>query len=70
MAETCNLIPGRTSRQGTPLHEGKLAAAYRMDDVPIPLRPAFESPYPSEEEMLRKNEKRVRELKAEEIREP
>ena len=25
---------------------------YRMDDVPIPLRPAFESPYPSDEAIL------------------
>src|SRR5205085_919572 len=25
---------------------------YRMDDVPIPLRPAFDSPYPSDEEVL------------------
>ena len=37
---------------------------YRMDDVPIPLRPAFESPLPSDEEVLRKIERRVRELKA------
>src|SRR5438445_879513 len=35
---------------------------YRMDDVPIPLRPAFESPYPGDEEVLRKIEKREREL--------
>jgi formylmethanofuran dehydrogenase subunit B len=35
---------------------------YRMDDVPIPLRPAFESPYPSDEEVLKRIEKRVREL--------
>jgi len=27
---------------------------YRMDDVPIPLRPAFESPYPSDEEIVRR----------------
>ena len=26
---------------------------YRMDDVPIPLRPAFDSPYPSDETVLR-----------------
>lgn len=26
---------------------------YRMDDVPIPLRPAFDSPYPSDETILR-----------------
>src|SRR5205807_5453228 len=35
---------------------------YRMDDVPIPLRPAFDSPYPSDEEVLRKIEKRIRDL--------
>ena len=26
---------------------------YRMDDVPIPLRPAFESPFPSDEKVLK-----------------
>ncbi len=36
--------------------------AYRMDDVPIPLRPAFASPYPSDEEVLRRLEGRIREL--------
>ena len=35
---------------------------YRMDDVPIPLRPAFESPYPSDEEILTAIRERVREL--------
>ncbi len=35
---------------------------YRMDDVPIPLRPAFDSPYPSDEEVLKRIEKRIREL--------
>ncbi len=35
---------------------------YRMDDVPIPLRPAFDSPYPSDEDVLQRIEKRVREL--------
>src|ERR1700730_16159952 len=35
---------------------------YRMDDVPIPLRPAFESPYPSDEEVLKRIEKRIRQL--------
>ncbi len=35
---------------------------YRMDDVPIPLRPAFDSPYPSDEEVLKRIEKRVCEL--------
>ncbi|RME32542.1 MAG: formylmethanofuran dehydrogenase subunit B [Gammaproteobacteria bacterium] len=37
--------------------------AYRMDDVPIMLRPAFESPYPSDEELLRAITDRVRELR-------
>src|SRR5258708_6865251 len=35
---------------------------YRMDDVPISLRPAFESPYPGDETVLRAIEQRVREL--------
>jgi formylmethanofuran dehydrogenase subunit B len=35
---------------------------YRMDDVPIPLRPAFESPYPADEVILKGIAKRVREL--------
>ncbi|MBM3972256.1 MAG: formylmethanofuran dehydrogenase subunit B [Planctomycetes bacterium] len=35
---------------------------YRMDDVPIPLRPAFDSPFPSDETVLRAIEKRVREV--------
>lgn len=34
---------------------------YRMDDVPLPLRPAFESPYPSDEQVLRAIEQRIRE---------
>ena len=33
---------------------------YRMDDVPIPLRPAFESPHPSDFEILSGIEKRVK----------
>lgn len=33
---------------------------YRMDDIPISLRPAFESPYPSDEVVLRAIERRVR----------
>jgi formylmethanofuran dehydrogenase subunit B len=37
---------------------------YRMDDVPIPLRPAFKSPLPTDEAILRSIERRVRELKA------
>src|SRR5262245_57890486 len=35
---------------------------YRMDDVPIPLRPAFESPYPPDEKVLRAVEKRIRDM--------
>jgi len=38
---------------------------YRMDDVPIPLRPAFESPYRSDQEILQALETRVRQLKRE-----
>jgi formylmethanofuran dehydrogenase subunit B len=37
---------------------------YRMDDVPIPLRPAFDSPFPSDLEILSGIEKRVKEMKA------
>jgi len=35
---------------------------YRMDDVPIPLRPAFGSPFPSDEEILTAIKNRVFEL--------
>ena len=28
--------------------------AYRMDEIPLPLRPALESPYPSDEEVVRR----------------
>ncbi len=35
---------------------------YRMDDVPITLRPAFESPFPSDEDILTPLCKRVHEL--------
>jgi hypothetical protein len=38
-----------------------------MDDVPIPLRPAFESPFPSDLEILQGIEKRVKELKRSEL---
>ena len=34
---------------------------YRMDDVPIPLRPAFDSPYRSDYEILKAIERRIRE---------
>lgn len=37
---------------------------YRMDEVPIPLRPAFASPFPSDFEILSGIERRVKELKA------
>jgi formylmethanofuran dehydrogenase subunit B len=37
---------------------------YRMDDVPIPLRPAFPSPHKSDFEILQGIEQRVRELQA------
>lgn len=40
---------------------------YRMDDVPIPLRPAFDSPHPSDFDILKGIERRVRELKATDI---
>jgi formylmethanofuran dehydrogenase subunit B len=43
---------------------------YRMDDVPIPLRPAFESPFPSDYEILMKMERRIRELKRQAYRQP
>jgi formylmethanofuran dehydrogenase subunit B len=35
---------------------------YRMDDVPIRLRPALPSRYPSDEEVLKRIVRRVREL--------
>ncbi len=35
---------------------------YRMDDVPITLRPAFPSPYPSDEEVLTAIKNRLKEL--------
>jgi formylmethanofuran dehydrogenase subunit B len=38
---------------------------YRMDDVPIPLRPAFPSPYPTDEEVLVRLERRIRAVQAE-----
>ena len=40
---------------------------YRMDDVPIQLRPAFDSPHPSDFDVLKGIERRVRELKAVEL---
>ena len=38
---------------------------YRMDDVPISLRPAFDSPHPSDYQVLCGIEKRVRQLQRE-----
>ena len=35
---------------------------YRMDDVAISLRPAFESPFPDDESILKGIKKRVQEL--------
>lgn len=35
---------------------------YRMDDIPITLRPAFESPFPSDLKVLKAIEKRVKEI--------
>ncbi len=35
---------------------------YRMDDVPITLRPAFDSPYPSDQDILTAIKDRVREI--------
>lgn len=35
---------------------------YRMDDVPIPLRAAFDSPFPGDEEVLKRMERRIREM--------
>jgi hypothetical protein len=62
--ESFILIPGRTSRQGTTLNEGKFTAGYVEETgvMPIPLRPAFESLYPSDEAVLRRIEKCIREL--------
>ena len=35
---------------------------YRMDDVPIPLRPAFASPHPSDYDVLTAIEERVKKI--------
>src|SRR5207302_11034177 len=43
---------------------------YRMDDVPIPQRPAFDSPYPGDEQVLEVIEKRIRELQREAASQP
>jgi formylmethanofuran dehydrogenase subunit D len=39
MAETFILIPGRTSRQGTTLNEGKLTAAYQEETGTVQIPP-------------------------------
>ena len=43
--------------------------AYRMDDVPLPLRPALRSPYPGDEQVLRLLERKIRELQERDIEE-
>jgi formylmethanofuran dehydrogenase subunit B len=40
---------------------------YRMDDIPLYLRPAFESPYPSDFEVLKAIETRVKAILAEQL---
>jgi formylmethanofuran dehydrogenase subunit B len=40
---------------------------YRMDDVPLPLRPVMASPHPSDVEILGRLESRVRELTAQQV---
>lgn len=44
------------------IHTG--GTVYRMDDVPIPLRPALHSPNPSDEAILSAIEQRVRQLRS------
>jgi formylmethanofuran dehydrogenase subunit B len=39
--------------------------AYRMDEVPLPLRPILKSPYPTDEDVIRRIRERVEELDAE-----
>ena len=38
-------MPGILAAPGT---------GYRMDEIPMPLKPAIESPYPSDEEIVRR----------------
>jgi formylmethanofuran dehydrogenase subunit B len=33
---------------------------YRMDEIPIPLRPILDSPYPTDEEVIRRIHEKVR----------
>jgi formylmethanofuran dehydrogenase subunit B len=42
------------------IHSG--GTVYRMDEIPLPLRPAIPSSLPSDEDILRQIERRVREL--------
>lgn len=44
------------------IHTG--GTAYRMDEIPLPLRPTLDSPLPSELVILQQIERRVRELQA------
>ena len=40
-----------------PSAEGELLhglTAYRMDEIPLPLRPALNSPYPTDEDVLKR----------------
>ena len=37
---------------------------YRMDEIPLPLRPALKSPYPTDEDVIRRIRERVEELDA------
>jgi formylmethanofuran dehydrogenase subunit B len=39
-----------------------LGTAYRMDEVPLPLRPVLKSPYPTDEEVIRRIRERVEEF--------
>ncbi len=50
----------RTGMQG--IHSS--GTVYRMDDVPLPLRPMLDSPFPSAADVLTALERRVRELTA------
>ena len=58
--ETTNLshVAFRTATYGI----NTSGTVYRMDDVSITLRPAFESPFPDDETILKKIKKRVHEL--------
>jgi formylmethanofuran dehydrogenase subunit B len=38
----------------TPQGIGAGGTAYRMDEIPMPLKPALKSPYPTDEEVVRR----------------